>query len=207
MQPPSGPRGRGSVRRVLLPLVVGGLAMAGCQRAERSITEIEAEMRALDVLYLTADSGREVRAPATRGIFVDEATGELCFPAYQCGDPDCPGRKAEDRPFLFVHRDVMLRAGPDGAVVRDAFPAGQDPVAFIRSRGGFPDPTCPACRERPGGRPDAVGGARDADWVQPYTLPETAARRSQLEEEYQRKSAGRGGSRRRPRPSADAQAP
>lgn len=190
----------------LLLGAAGCLAPAGCS-PERSISDIEREMRSLDVLYLTAETGKQVRAPASRGVFVDPGSGELCFPAYQCDNPGCPGRAGGDQPFLFIHRDVMLTAGAEGEVIRAEMPAGRDPAQVIRSRGGFPDPTCPACWEtRQGGTETAAQSRQFLDWVQPHTLPESARRRKQLEEEYRQK-AGTSAARRRSRHAPDDASP
>lgn len=174
----------------LIALIVC-VGLAGC-RAERSLQEVEQEMRSLDVLYLTAESGARITAPATRGVFVDEGTGELCYPAYTCVNPDCPGGKSGEQPFLFIHRDVMLRAGPGGTVVRDEFPPGRNPLEVIESRGGFANPTCPACWEQRRGVAETPARRQQfVEWARPYTLPRTEVRRRQLEAEYRRKAAAR----------------
>lgn len=179
--------------------VIGCIVLGGCG-SPRPISEIEQEMRSLDVLYLTADSGKRVTAPASKGVFVDEESGELCFPAYSCANPDCPGRTDGEPPLLFVHRDVMLRAGPNGDVVRDDMPQGRSPLDVIASRGGFPNPTCPACWEVRRGKSETPALTQQfVEWARPYTLPQTAARKKQLEDEYQRRAAAKSGSGRKPK--------
>ena len=169
----------------LLLGLIGCVVLAGCGE-DRSIKEIEKEMRSLDALYMTVETGKEISAPADKGVFVDEETGELCFPTYMCTNPDCPREKKGDRPFLFIHRDVLLKAGPGGEVVYNEIPPGKDPVEFIKSQGGFLNPTCPACWKVR--KPESETPAQKQqyiDWVQPYSSPETAKRMEELEQEYQ----------------------
>lgn len=171
----------------LLSGLIGCMVLAGCGK-DRSIQEIEKEERSLDALYLTAEIGKEITAPGNKGVFVDEETGELCYPAYMCANPDCPGKKSGDRPFLFIHRDVLVRVGPGGKVVRDEIPPGKDPVEFIKSRGGFLVATCPACWEVRKARAETPAQKQQfIDWARPYTLPETAKRMEELEQEYQQR--------------------
>jgi len=186
--------------------LIGCLLLGGCGK-ERSLSDIEQEMRSLDAIYLSADTGKRLKAPASRGVFVDRTTGELCFPAYQCDNPACPGRQGGDQPFLFIHRDVMLSVGKDGEIVREDMPAGQNPVAVITSRGGFSDPTCPACwAARRGGAAAAAEAKQFLEWAQPHVLPESALRRKQLEEEY-RQRGGASAARRRSRRVQEDDAP
>ena len=176
--------------------LIGCMVLAGCGK-ERPLPEIEKEERSLDALYLTAETGKEITAPANKGVFVDEETGELCYPAYTCVNPDCPAKKSGDRPFLFIHRDVLTRVGPGGKVVEDEIPPGKDPAEFIQSRGGFLAPTCPACWEVRKGRSETPAQKQQfIDWVRPYVLPQTAKRMKELEQEYKLRSAGKADRRR-----------
>ena len=181
-------RNRWQVCTAPLPLLlalIGCVVLAGCGK-ERSIQEIEKEMRSLDTLYLTTESGKEITAPTTKGVFVDKETGELCYPAYMCANPNCPGKKSGDRPFLFIHRDVFLRAGPSGEVVRDEIPQNKDPIEIIKSRGGFSAPTCPACWELRKGKSETSAQKQQfIEWARPYISPKTATRMEKLEKEYQ----------------------
>jgi hypothetical protein len=177
----------------LLLGLIGCMVLAGC-RKERGLQEIEEEERSLDALYLTAETGKEITAPANKGVFVDEETGELCYPAYMCANPDCPGKKSGDRPFLFIHRDVLLRAGFGGKVVRDEIPPGEDPVKFIKSPSGFLAPTCPACWEVRKARSETPAQKQQfIDRARPYDLPKTAKRMKELEQEYKLRSARKPG--------------
>ena len=110
-----------------------------------------------------------------------------------CTNPDCPGKKSGDRPFLFIHRDVFTKVGPGGKVVNIEMPPGEDPAKFITSRGGFLAPTCPACWEVRKGRSETPPQKQQfINWAQLYILPETAKRMKELEQEYQMRSAQNG---------------
>ena len=68
-------------RRVML-CALALCALLGCQKKPRSLRQIEAEIRELPALYLTAETGKEVLAPIDEGVFIDEETGELIeFPS------------------------------------------------------------------------------------------------------------------------------
>ena len=136
----------------------------------------------------TAETGKEITAPINKGVFVDEETGELAFPAYGCQNPDCPGEKKNGRPFLFIHRDVLIEGVDDqGNAIYGEIPAGQDSLEFIRSRGGFLNPTCPACfKNRTPGSETEAQKQQYMQWAQPYAPPKTAKQDAALEAEYQR---------------------
>jgi hypothetical protein len=176
---------------LLLLGLIGCMMLAGCGE-ERTIEDVEKEMRSLDGVFLTAKTGKELTAPANQGVFVDEDSGELCFPAYKCANPACPGEKNGDRPFLFIHRDVLLKAGPDGEVVYNEIPSGKDPAKFIKSQGGFLSPTCPACwKVRKGKSETPAQKQQYIEWAKPYDSPETEKRIEELEQEYQQRDKGR----------------
>ena len=165
----------------IVPLVM----VAGCTKP-RALEEIEAEQRALPVLYLTEKSMAEVHAPADAGLFVDKATGELCYRAYECRNPDCPGKGSGDKPHLFIHRDVLVSVDASGEISWSQIPAGQNPQDYIRAQGGYMAPTCPKCAEL-----RDLDNESDADrqkyqqFIELHEIPETAARREELEAEYQ----------------------
>lgn len=169
-------------------LLIGSVLLvgiAGCSQP-RSLEEIEADQRALPVLYLTESSLSEVQATADAGLFIDETTGELSYRAYECQNPDCPGRSADGKPYLFIHRDVLASVDANGEITWGQVPTGQQPQEYIRSLGGYLAPTCPKCVE-----------LRDLDsesnedrqkyqaWAKLHEIEETAIRRAELEAEYQ----------------------
>ena len=157
----------------------------GCAKP-RTLEEIEADQRALPVLYLTEETGNRVEASADAGLFVEEETGELAYRAYECQNPDCPGRAGDDQPHLFIHRDVLAKIDANGEVVWEPVPAGQNPQEYIRTQGGFLEPTCPKCAEQRNLETESEEDRQKyRDWVKLHELPKTAARRAELEEEYQ----------------------
>lgn len=169
-------------------LFAAWFAAAGCggsgSEGPRPLKVIEAERRALPALYLAEKTGRRVTAPTTKGPFVDDETGEICYPAYQCTNPKCPGRGTDGEPVLFIHRDPLLRVDENGKIVRDQGPAGVDPATYLRRLGGFLSPTCPECLKH---RSLATESRKTRDqylsWAQPYVLPETARRMKELDAE------------------------
>ena len=157
----------------------------GCSKT-RTLEEIEAEQRALPVLYLTEESMSEVQAPADAGLFIDEATGELCYRAYECQNPDCPGGSGDGKTYLFIHRDVLASVDSTGEITWEQIPAGQNPQDYIRSQGGYLQPTCPKCAETRDFDSESEEDRRKyQNWAKLYELPEVAKRRAELEEEYQ----------------------
>ena len=164
----------------MLPL----MTIIGCSKS-RTLEEIEAEQRALPVLYLTEKTLSEVRAPADAGLFADDQTGELCYRAYECRNPDCPGRSEEGRPYLFIHRDVLASVDASGEVTWSAIPAGENPQEYIRALGGYMTPTCPKCVvSRDLDSESTEDRQRYQNWCKLHELEETAALRAELEAEY-----------------------
>ena len=162
------------------------LLFVGCAKQYRTLEAIEADKRDIPALYLTEKTNKEVMAPAGLGLHVDKATGELCYQPHECTNPDCPGRSADGKPMLFVHRNVLVSLGADGQFVYEQVPAGNEPAKYIESKGGHLLPTCPKCLEQRN-----LAGETEAQrkqyqsWVRPFVSPETEKRRAELEAEYQ----------------------
>jgi hypothetical protein len=141
------------MRIVALGLAV--LCLAGCGRSRtRSPDEILIEKRGLPRLFLSAKTHTRVIAPKSKGMFTDPATGEECWPALECTNPDCPGRHG-DEPALFISYDVSASQGC---------------------------PAC--AKKRNVKTESASEKARYLKFVQPYELPEVRERLLALEEEY-----------------------
>jgi len=79
--------------------------------APRTLQEIDAEETALNGLFLTERTHREVIAPRNSPeLFVDQQTGEPCWPAFECTHPQCPGERVAGRPHpIFIHPDRDTR--------------------------------------------------------------------------------------------------
>jgi len=77
----------------------------------RTLEEIDAEETALNGLFLTEKSQREVIAPRNSPeLFVDQQTGEPCWPAFECSHSQCPGERSAGRPHpVFIHPDRDTR--------------------------------------------------------------------------------------------------
>ena len=127
----------------------------------RAIAQIDAEQQALNALFISETSGKEVIAPRNVPYYViDEETGERCWHAYECVHPECPGEKTDGRPhFLFTTRHLDTQ----GAI------------------------ECPACGEIRNRAKETEAQARNwGRYVRPYELPETIRRRADLEQERRR---------------------
>lgn len=168
---------------------------AGCSSSEekpRPAQLIHEERRALPVLYLTEKSQQEVIRSAAEGLFVEEKTGELCYRAYYCTSPDCPNKdKTENgRPVVFIHRNPTASVGADGEIIYREVQSSAEFKRLSREQGSFLAPTCPACWELRD--PDSETPRQTQqyiNYVQPYTLPESAKRAAQLDEEHQQRLA------------------
>jgi hypothetical protein len=124
----------------------------------RSLAEIGLEQGTLNGLYLTEKTGRQVIAPRNVArSFVDEATGERAWHAYECTNPDCPGPKLPGfKHHLFIH------------VITD-------------SEGSINCPACERGRNLTAETPEQV--RQWGQFVRPYELPETVRRRGELDTE------------------------
>ena len=164
----------------LLLVIVGACLLSSCgsETPPRTRDEIFRERMQLPALYFTAQTHQRVIAPADKGLFVHEPTGELCWPALVCNNPDCPGRKANE-PLLFIEPDMGVYVKADKTIEYDATRA--------RAATGAAGP-CPACAKlrRPASEPPAQR-QQYVDWVRPYVLPETAAAGAKLDEELRRR--------------------
>lgn len=160
----------------------------GCRRpAPATLPEIEAAQLALPAVFLTVD-GEEVIAPGERSdVVVAPRSRKPAFRAYACANPDCPNRDrgSAGRPVLFIWADPLWRVDERGELVYDVV---ADRAEEIVRRGGDPEPTCPGCRaHRDRDRETPEMRQRYRDWTARYELPETRARRAELDEAYRRR--------------------
>lgn len=161
---------------MLLLLLVG---CGGDSEEHREPETIFQEQQELEGLYFTR-TGEEVRAPLHKGIFYDDDTRELCFPAVACHNPDCP-KRTTDSPYLFFIDDPSVVMTPEGKM-------GTDMNAPIRSD----DPEeealltghCPAClTERTPSKESRATWDDYSRYVRPYMPPETVRKMRKLDEE------------------------
>ena len=125
---------------------------------------------------MTDPSRRAVTAPSGKGPFVDQQTGEICWPVLACHAPDCPGAGDGGTPFQFIAPDPAIVLKADGSLGYDQSRA----AAAGAGAGG-----CPQCAKLPVTSP-AEQQRRTIEFVKPYTLPDTARRLEQLDAERKR---------------------
>ncbi len=163
----------------------------GSEQPPRSSRPISKERNELPALFLTGETHQEVLRPGNVVCpFVDEKTGELCWPAYICTNPSCPGKgkTSGGRPLTFIHRDPLAKVGPDGNAVYVEVPPGKDSSEYILELGGTMYPTCPECLKIRNPQTETHEEKMQyAHWVEPYVLPESAKRLEELNQEEQRR--------------------
>jgi hypothetical protein len=169
---------RKSASLLLIAIALG--CLPSCSKQEpppRSRDEIFRERMELPALYITAKSHKQVTAPAGKGMFIDAETGELCWHALACTNPDCPGRQ-DGEPYLFIEPD-------QGFYIKSDKTVGYNLAAARAAQ--WSDGTCPKCatiRNRAAESPEVR--QRYVNWARPYVLPETAERMKALDEELKR---------------------
>jgi len=159
-------------RRLLLGFaLLAILATCSCgSRDAPTLTreQLLQERLKVNVLYLTED-GREIIAPSNRfRAVVDPKTNKLAWAAWQCDNPNCPGKGKHGRPFLFPRRDPFVFVKEDGTVGCRQPESKKDIELFEE----YAVATCPACSKTE---------------VRQYVLPESAARLKELEEAHKRR--------------------
>jgi hypothetical protein len=173
-------------RNAVLGLLLA-ILFTGCgKQSYRPLEEIREEQASLPTVYLTEKTKQEVVVPINRPVFVHESTGELCYPALICQNPDCPGGTGEGSPGpLFIHSHPLMSAGADGTIQWATIPPGKIPADYIESLGGHSQPTCPAClKQRKLGSETDEQKKNYQQWVVNYMPPESAKRAEELKKEY-----------------------
>jgi len=149
------------------------------EQKPRSLEEIRAEQQNLPTLYLTK-TGERVVAPGSKGVVVCDETKEIALPAYQCNNPDCPGRSEDGEPVLFSIPDPRFYVTVEGEVGEHSFDSPE-----VMNFSGSYELECPKClasRNKSAETPEQ--SQQYLRWCQPYELPESAKRREELEEEH-----------------------
>ena len=152
----------------------------------RSRDEIFRERVNLPILYITK-SGKRVEAPGGQGSFVDKASGEICWLAMECADPNCPGRVVSGIPYIFIITDPGLFVNNRGQL--DYNPEKAQAAIEKAAKGGFFG--CGKCiplRQKQMlqsglGAETKADIERYASYVVPHVLPETKKRLAELEAE------------------------
>lgn len=178
-----------SVRTILILALL--TVVAGCSgkvSRPRSRDDIARDRLMVDTLFITKD-GQRVSQPMNpyQAVVVDAAAGTLAWPAWQCNNPDCPGRQADGTPFLFPCPDPFKSVKPDGTIItrQPNFPAEQ------KLFDDFATQKCPACLEK---RTPASESKQQAqqykDWCQPHVTRKAAKRIAELDRELQQMISG-----------------
>jgi len=145
------------------------------------------EQMSLPAGWITSDGSKLVLAPMNRMIpFRDESSGAWLWPAFVCNAPNCPGRKAKGKPYIFPQGDSKIEVRDGNASYTG--PAPGDDVAQAAAAVSAPTgPTCPECLKI---RNLASETPREAEryrkLVRRYFPPESVATQIKLEEEYRR---------------------
>lgn len=129
--------------------------------------------RELPAPFLALQSGELIKAPGDKSAFYNEATGEDCYRAQACHNPDCPGRGADGEPFLFVL--PLPYKKDDGSIAQPRL----DGAKAAHNVNG----DCPKCLDiRRKSSESAEQKQQYINWVKPYELPETVAKREEIAE-------------------------
>lgn len=125
----------------------------------------------LPTLYLTEQTAKHVIAPASKASFVDEESGEVCWPAQACHNPSCLGRGPNGEPFLFI---IPLPGGPKPTRVVDVDPAT---IRHVNTDGW-----CPQCwkTRRPHNESKELR-QKYINWTRSHVLPEAAEKMKEIE--------------------------
>jgi hypothetical protein len=171
--------------------VLAVLVACGCsgrQARPRNHTDIAYDRLRVDTLFIAKD-GRKVVQPMNKDgvVVIDAAAGALGWPAWQCNNPDCPGRQADGTPYVFPWPNPFIGVNPDGTLVTRQPNMPAERKVFDE----FATQNCPACKERRSLASESPQQRQQyKDWCQPHELPSAAKQRMELDKELQRISAG-----------------
>jgi hypothetical protein len=171
-------------------IAVAGLAVVGVvlwffvfrstHSVPRSRDDIFREKVNLPALFFTADTKQRVVAAGNQGSFVDKDTGEICWRAFECRNPKCPGKATNGGLYLFITPDPSVFLKPDGTLGFDEKKANEAARSGIVSG-------CPECLKIRNLKSESPATREHyASFVQTHVLSETAKRLKELEEEYNR---------------------
>jgi len=139
-----------SMRCAILGLAV--FIVAGCSKT-RTRDEIFTERAGLPQVFMGLKTGKQIVAPASKGVFVDPETKDEFWPTMECTNPDCPGRKGSEPVLFVVPRAEVNRGCPHCSKTRN-----------LKNE-------------------SSSDKAKYASFVSPYELPETKARLKELSNE------------------------
>lgn len=178
---------RGAVCGCGLFLVVSLVAtLPGCSggtRRPRTRDDITRDKLSVETLYLTED-GQRILAPLNQQGFVvvDLAARKFAWPAWQCMNPDCPGKQPDGSPLLFPWPMTFLEIGPDGKLL----PPNTDAPDYQKKFEQSAEQKCPACLPRRNLAAETPKQRQQyQNWCVPHVTPRAAARLAELERETQ----------------------
>ena len=149
-------------------------ACGGKAPAPQSSDEIFKERVNLPALYFTGGTHRRVIAPGSKGTHADAASKEICWLAFACHNPQCPGKGKDGAQFLFITIDPAIILKADGTLGFDA----------TKMAHGGTHGTCPEClKKRKLDTESKAARQQYVEWARPHVLPETAKRQKELERE------------------------
>ena len=148
---------------------------------QRSRDEIFREKISLPTLYLTEKTGQRIFLQKKLDYFLDEKTGEICWRALECQNPDCPAKAADGNLYLFTIPEPGVFLKPDGSL-------GFDDDVASRSAQLGKVAGCPECMKKRNLESELpIIREQYADYVQPHVLPENKKRLEKLNAEYKRR--------------------
>jgi len=177
-----GDRDRCRVIGIVVAVVLPAIVAAGCgtrSSRPRSREDIFQDRLRVDTLFITED-GRQFTRPMNPDRAIVVEGGKLAWPAWQCDNPDCPGRGADGKPYLFPWPDPFKKAAADGSIsVRQPL-TQEDQVLFEK----FIEQACPQClKKRSIASESKARRQQYKDWCQPHVLPSAAKQLKELEKE------------------------
>lgn len=133
-----------------------------------------AEGEGEEVLILRADSDQKKRAPFQKD-------GKIYWDAYQCNNPDCPGRGEDGKPYVFPHvipfQKKRLEEGkPPELTPEEMREMEESGDMMMMEEMMFAEPFCPLCDR----------ARLDPYNVQPYDTPEGKKMKQEVMKRYRK---------------------
>ena len=162
-----------------------GLAVGcGGEKQPRHSDQIFQDRLKVDTLFLTEDGQRITRPMNPQSLVVfDAAAGKIAWPAFQCNNPDCPGRNADGSPYLFSRSNPFVSVQADGLISTRSQSTPADFELFQK----YAEVKCPACLKKRNRSSESPRQSQQyVDWCQSYVLPSAAKRLAELDRELQK---------------------
>jgi len=170
--------------RIVAAVSLLAVMLVGCgsrSTRPRSREDVFQDRLRVDTLFITEDGRRFTRPMNPDRVIVVEG-GKLAWPAWQCDNPDCPGRGADGKPVLFPWPDPFKAAAADGSIT-DRQPLTREDEALFEK---FIEQTCPEClKKRTIASENKARRQQYKNWCQPHVLPSAAKQLKALERELE----------------------